>query len=68
MTLNRNIAYKGKTQTPQGAGSTEIILTKSIPLITRVALSPAKPVTIFEDDDEKISLKLTELGSEAGKQ
>jgi hypothetical protein len=65
VSLNRNVAYKGKTQTPQG--SSEVILTKSIPLITRVALLPGKAVTIFEDDDEKISFKLTELAGESEK-
>jgi hypothetical protein len=65
VSLNRNVAYKGEKQTRQG--SSEVILTKSSPLIIRVVLLPGKPVTIFEDDDEKISFKLTELAGESEK-
>ena len=76
LTLNRYITYKTKAQpqgtpylVPPGASEKEkeVTASKSIPLMTKVALFPGKPVVIFEDEDEKISLKLTELGSEVEK-
>jgi len=67
--LGRSIAFKTKVQVPQAPPGTEkeVLTSKSIPLTTKVALLPAKPVTIFEDEDEKISLKLTELATDADK-
>jgi hypothetical protein len=41
---------------------------KNIPLMTKVALLPGKPVVLFEDDDEKIALKLTSLEADVEKQ
>jgi hypothetical protein len=38
-----------------------------IPLMTKVALAPGKTAVIFEDDDEKIVLKLTALDPDSDK-
>ena len=78
LTLHRYITYKTKAQ-PQGLSGVlpgslpgtaekEVTASKSIPLMTKVALFPGKAVVIFEDEDEKISLNLKELGGEAQKQ
>ncbi len=64
--LGRSIVFKTKSQVP--TGEREVFTTKSIPLTTKVALTMGKPVTFFEDEDEKISLKLTELTAEGEKQ
>jgi hypothetical protein len=69
--LTRSIAYKGKERPPQvppGGVEREVTLFKSIPLTTKVALFPGKAVTIFKDEEEKISLKLSELTNEGEKQ
>jgi hypothetical protein len=67
--LTRTIPFKTKAQV-QGAPSgieKEVTSYKTIPLLTKVALSPGKPIVIFEDEAEKVSLKLTDLESEAEK-
>jgi len=61
--LSRAIPFK--TRMPiQGAPAgteKEVIQFRSISLQTRVALLPGKAVTILDDEDERITLKLTGL-------
>lgn len=66
LNLGRYVVYKSMTQTkgaPPGAEK-EVTMSKNIPLMTKVALFPGKPVVVFEDEGEKISLKLTTLNAE----
>jgi len=65
VTLSRSVQYKTKTQVQGAPAGTEkeVTVTKSIPLMTKVALLPGKPVVLFEDEEEKISLQLTSLDS-----
>jgi hypothetical protein len=65
--LGRSIVFKSKSQSAPGTEK-EVLSSKSIPLTTKVALLKGKPVTIFEDEEEKISLKLTELAMGGDKQ
>jgi hypothetical protein len=66
LNLGRYVAYRTKAQVQGAPAGTEkeVTASKSIPLMTKVALFPNKPVTVFEDEGEKISLKLTLLDSE----
>jgi hypothetical protein len=41
----------------------EVTQVKSIPLMTKVALTPGDPVMLFEDEQEKISLTLSDSGA-----
>jgi hypothetical protein len=69
LNLGRYVTYKTKAPV-QGAApgsEKEVTASKSIPLMTKVALFAGKPVIVFEDEDEKISLKLTPLDSESQK-
>jgi hypothetical protein len=63
--LNRAVMFKTKVQAQGGQPEKESVSFKTIPLMTKVALLPGKPVTLFEDDDEKIALKLTSLDADA---
>jgi hypothetical protein len=69
VSLGRSVAFKSKAQIPGGPPGTEreVISFKPIPLTTKVVLSPGKAVVIFEDEADKISLKLTELENEPEK-
>jgi hypothetical protein len=64
--LNRYITYKSRAQVQGAPAGTEkeVTMSKNIPLVTKVTLAAGKPVLIFEDEDEKISLKLTLVDSE----
>jgi hypothetical protein len=59
--VSRNITFRTKAQGQEGKPDREIVQQKSIGLTTKVAMRPGRPVVIFDDEDEKITLKLTEL-------
>ena len=59
--VGRNITFKTKTQGQEGKPDREVVQQRNMGLNTKVALRPGKPVVIFDDEDEKITLKLTEL-------
>ena len=59
--VGRNITYKVKTPTRGDNPDREVVQQKTMGLTTKVALRPGKPVVIFDDEHEKITLKLTEL-------
>ncbi len=63
ITLGRSVPFKVMNPVPNAPAGTQRETTqfKSITLLTKVALFPGKAVTIFDDEDEKISLKLTSL-------
>ena len=58
--LGRPHAWKSKIQDKAG-DEKEITNIKSIGLTTKVALPFGKPVVIYDDENEKISVKLTPL-------
>jgi len=70
LSLSRYVLYKTRAPVQGAPAGTEkeVILTKSIPLTTKVALFPGKPVVIFDDEVEKISLRLTNPDSDSEKQ
>jgi hypothetical protein len=63
--IGRSIPYKTRAPVQSGAAGSgterEVIQLKSVGLTTKVALSSGKAVVLFDDEDEKISLKLTSL-------
>ena len=59
--VGRNITYRTKAVAQDGKSDREIVQQKSMGLTTKVALRPGKAVVLFDDQDEKITLKLTEL-------
>lgn len=59
--IGRNITYRSKVAGQGNNPDREVVQQRSIGLTTKVALRPDKPVVIFDDEDEKITLKLTEL-------
>jgi len=63
ITMGRSIPFKTRVPVQGAATGTEKEVTqfRSISLLTKVALLPGKAVTIFEDEDERITLKLTLL-------
>jgi len=63
VTINRLIPFKTKAEI-KGVEK-EVTLIKSIPLMTKVALTPGEPVMLFEDEQEKISLTLSESGGDS---
>jgi hypothetical protein len=58
--LGRPLAWKSKVQDKAGEEK-EITNIKSIGLTTKVALWFGKPVVIYDDEDEKITIKLAQL-------
>lgn len=58
--LGRPYAWKTKVQDKAG-DEKETTNVKSMGLTTKVALLFGKPVVIYDDEDEKISVKLTQL-------
>lgn len=59
--VGRNITYRTKVPGQGGNADRELVQQRSLGLNTKVALRPGKPVVIFDDEDEKITLELTEL-------
>jgi hypothetical protein len=60
VTINRFVPYKTKAEV-KGV-EREVTQIKSIPLMTKVALTPGEPVMLFEDEQETISLTLSDSG------
>jgi hypothetical protein len=64
--IGRSLPFKVQSRVIPAGSSTsverDVTQHKSIGLSTKVALFPAKPVTIFDDEEERITLKLTSLG------
>ena len=58
--IGRALPYSTKVKEPSGQDR-HIVQERSIGLTTKVALHPGKLVVLFDDEDQKISLKLTEL-------
>src|SRR5688572_20220739 len=54
--VGRNITFKTKAPGRGGDQDREVVQQKNMGLTTRVALRPGKPVVIFDDEDEKITL------------
>jgi hypothetical protein len=59
--VGRNIAFRTKTSGQGGGPDREVVQQRSMGLNTKVALRPGKPVVIFDDENEKITLTLTEI-------
>src|SRR5687767_11658668 len=59
--LGRPYAWKSKVQDKASGEEKEITNLKSMGLTTKVALAFGKAVVIYDDEDEKISVKLTQL-------
>lgn len=58
--IGRAITYSTKAKEPSGQ-ERNIVQERSVGLTTKVALHPGKPVVLFDDEDQKITLKLTNL-------
>lgn len=59
--VGRNVTFKTRSPGRGDNPDREVVQQKNMGLTTKVALRPGKPVVIFDDEDEKITLKLTEL-------
>ena len=59
ISLSRTRAYKVRT------GDKETVQLRSVPLTTKVTLLPGAPVTIFDDEDEQLTVRLSVLASAA---
>lgn len=59
--VGRNITYRTKPPGQIPNQEREVVQQKSMGLTTKIALRPGKAVVLFDDDDEKITLKLKEL-------
>jgi hypothetical protein len=58
--IGRSVPFSTKGKDPSGQ-ERNVVQQRSIGLTTKVALHPGKPVLLFDDEDQKITLKLTEL-------
>lgn len=59
--IGRNRTYTTKVQGQDGGPDRDVVHQRNMGLKTKVALHPGKPVILFDDGSEKITLKLTEL-------
>lgn len=59
--IGRNVPVRTKAKTGPEEEPKLVTTYRNIGLNTKIALLPGKTVTIFADEDEKISLTLTEL-------
>jgi hypothetical protein len=58
--IGRSVPFATKVKDASG-NDKSLIQQRSVGLTTKVALRPGKPVVLFDDEDQKITLKLTEL-------
>ena len=58
--IGRALPYVIKSKDGKGQ-EREVVQEKTLGLTTKVALRPGKPVVVFDDEDEKITLKLMEI-------
>ena len=58
--IGRTMNYRAGSRTENGV-QRDIVQSKTLGHTTKVALRPGQPVLLFDNQDEKITLKLTEL-------